>query len=411
MKMKNLIQLVSLFMVITLVTGCSNFFGDKTDLDFIEVPDYSASRSAAYVPILPVMDDFVRPTDVCVGFDELIYVVDQGTQEVVVLDQAGRILGRKFVPGATAVAQDRAFDLLVIGTFDTVLVNGGISDNYTFSTIYRISQFAGGGYNLNNAKITNKIVHPFYTGRRGNSLDEVDYVRFNKIAVLANNSDPDLNNQFYVTRQGAGNSGGGLIPNDAVCYFENTDEFISTLNVTTSTGVFSNYFNSPSGITTLAQPPQISARGGRQFLYTSLDETATLKVQLIEHVEAEFASYYTPQLLATGDTSKADGFINSPNKFTQPAAVTIAGDASQYIFVVDQKTDSLYQFTSTGYEGVLPPAATGIKKYQMTSFGGRGVSPTKFNTPSGVAYFDKIVYVADAGNGRVLRFKLTLDFD
>ena len=62
-------------------------------------------------------------------------------------------------------------------------------------------------------------------------------------------------------------------------------------------------------------------------------------------------------------------------------------------------------------EGVLPPAATGITKYQKTSFGGTGLSSTQFRSPSGVAYFDKILYVADAGNSRILRFKLTTDFE
>jgi hypothetical protein len=45
------------------------------------------------------------------------------------------------------------------------------------------------------------------------------------------------------------------------------------------------------------------------------------------------------------------------------------------------------------------------------SFGGSGNSLTEFNQPSGVAYLREIVYVADKGNGRVLRFQLTTDFD
>ena len=407
-------RILSIFTILSLslfLGGCEDFFGKKTELDFIEVPDYDANRSVAYVPILPVLDQFVKPVDICVGFDELIYVVDEGTEEVIVMDQAGRILAKKFIPGATAVAQDRAFDLLVIGTFDTTLVNGGVSNTFTFSTIYRIDLLGSDGYNLANAKVTNKIIHPFYTGRRGNSLDQVEFVRFNKIAVIANYTDPALNNQFYVTREGAGNSGGGLIPNDAVCYFGNDDNYISTINVTTSLGVFSNYFESPSGITTLAQPPQISARAGRDFIFTSADPNTTLKAQYIEFIESEFSSYYSLKLLAAGDTSKADGFINSPGKFSKPKDVTIAGDGSQYIFVADSETDSVYQFTFTGLEGVLPPAATGITKYQKASFGGAGAGLTQFRSPSGVAYFNKILYVTDAGNGRVLRFKLTLDFD
>ena len=83
-----------------------------------------------------------------VGFDELIYVVDAGSEEVVVLDQAGRELGRKYVQGAKAVAQDRTFDLLVIGEFDTTLIDGGTPRQYTFSAIYRLDQFGGNGYNL-----------------------------------------------------------------------------------------------------------------------------------------------------------------------------------------------------------------------------------------------------------------------
>ncbi len=404
------IAYILMFLSLLIITsGCENFFGKKTDLDFIEVPDYDAVRQLAYVPILPVLDMFDRPTDVCAGFDELIYVVDAGRQEVVALDQAGREVGRKFVPGAKAVAQDRAFDLLVIGTFDTTLIDGGNPRNYTFSTIYRLNQFGGGGYNLNQAEIVKKVIHPFYTGRRGTVSDEVNTVQFNKIAVVADNSDPELNNRYYVTRSGPGNSG-AFIPNDAVLYFTNDDEFITTINVSTSTGVFNDYFQSPSGIATLAQPPQITVRGGREFLFTSMEPTTTLKVQFIDFFETEFSAFYRPRLLASSDTSQADGFINEPNKFKSPTAVTVTGDGTEFIFVVDAKTDSLYQFTSTGFEGVLPPAASGIDRYQKVSFGGTGTGANQFNRPMGVAYFNKIVYVADSENGRVLRFQLTTDF-
>lgn len=406
---RTLTYLLAAIMTLGILSGCENYFGEKTDLDFIEVPDYDAVRQLAYVPILPVLDMFNRPTDICVGFDELIYVVDAGTEEVVALDQAGRELGRKFVPGAKAVAQDRAFDLLVIGTFDTVLIDAGNPRNYTFSAIYRLRQFAGGGYNINQASVVSKVVHPFYTGRRGTVSDEINTVQFNKIAVVANNSDPELNNRYYVTRSGSGNSG-AFTPNDAVLYFGNDDQFITTINVNTSTGVFNDYFQSPSGITTFAQPPQLTTRTGRDFLFTSLEPATTLKVQNIEFIESEFTAFYRPRLLASGDTSQADGFINSPNKFSMPTDITVTGDGTEFIFVVDAETDSLYQFTTTGFEGVLPPAASGIDRYQKVSFGGTGTGATQFNRPMGVAYFDRIVYVADSENGRVLRFQLTTDF-
>lgn len=405
---KRIAYLLTVVLLAGSMSSCEDYFGNKTDLDFIEVPDYDAVRQLAYVPILPVLDMFDRPTDVCIGFDELIYVVDAGSQEVVVLDQSGRELGRKFVPGAKAVAQDRAFDLLVIGTFDTTLIDAGAPRNFTFSAIYRLRQFNASGYNLNQALIVNKVIHPFYTGRRGTVSDEINTVQFNKIAVVANNADPLLNNCYYVTRSGPGNS--GFTPNDAVLYFDNDDQFITTVSVSTSTGVFSDYFQSPSGITTLAQPPQLTVQGGREFLFTSLEPGTTLKVQFIDFFETEFSAFYRPRLLASSDTSQADGFINAPNKFSMPTAITITGDGTEFIFVVDAETDSLYQFTSTGFEGVLPPAASGIDRYQKVSFGGTGTGANQFNRPMGVAYFNRIVYVADSENGRVLRFQLTTDF-
>ena len=407
--MRRITYLVVCSLLVASLSSCEDFFGNKTNLDFIEVPDYDAVRQLAYVPILPILDMFDRPTDICVGFDELIYVVDAGSEEVVVLDQAGRELGRKYIQGAKAVAQDRTFDLLVIGEFDTTLIDAGTPRQYTFSAIYRLDQFGGNGYNLSQASIVKKIIHPFYTGRRGTVSDEVSTVQFNKIAVIGDNSDPDFNNRYYVTRSGPGISG-NFIPNDAVLYFTNKDEFISTINVSTSTGVFNDYFQSPSGIAAMAQPPQLTAQGGREFIFTSLEPSTTLKVQFMDFFETEFAAFYRPRLLASNDTSEADGFINEPNKFRSPTAVAIAGDASQYIFVVDSETDSLYQFTANGFEGVLPPAASGIDRYQKVSFGGTGTGANQFDRPMGVAYYDKIVYVADSENGRVLRFQLTTDF-
>jgi len=88
----------------------------------------------------------------------------------------------------------------------------------------------------------------------------------------------------------------------------------------------------------------------------------------------------------------------------------VTGDGTNFIFVLDQQKDSLYQFTVTGLEGVKPPVGSATSKYQMASFGGRGDGLTQFNAPSSVAYKNRILWVCDTGNGRILRFKLTTDF-
>lgn len=402
------------------LSACEDYLGKKTDLDFIDVPPDNSIRDIAYVPILPILDDFSTPVDVCAGFDELIYIVDEGTEEVIAMDESGRILGRKNVPGARSVAQDRKFDLLVVGTTDSLYNSSNGDTLLTFSCIYRL-RMNPGDYDIGNSRVINKIVHPFYYTQSNPIRRTNDFVRFNKIGIIGNSQDPNRNNQFYVTRQYQRNpdpdpnnpevSSGPLGPNDAVLYFDNQDQLISPISVQTSSGFFNDFFELPVGITTLTQPPQFSATTSSDFLYTSLQSDNALKVQYIEFVEGEFGAEYQPRILASSDTSQADGFINSPNKFKAPQDITLAGDGSQFLFIVDSETDSLYQFSFTGFEGVRPPAAAGIDRYIKASFGGTGSDLMQFRDPMAVAYFNQIVYVADAGNGRIMRYKLTLDFD
>ncbi|MFY8132806.1 MAG: hypothetical protein ACOVOL_06180, partial [Bacteroidia bacterium] len=37
--------------------------------------------------------------------------------------------------------------------------------------------------------------------------------------------------------------------------------------------------------------------------------------------------------------------------------------------------------------------------------------PAQFRNPEGVAYFKRVLYVADTGNGRIVRFKLSTDLE
>lgn len=400
--MKKLVNILPVLVLMIAFSSCEDYFGEKTDLDFIEIPDYSP-RDIAYVPIQPALTDFARPVSICVGFDELIYVVDEAAEEIVCMDEAGRVQGRFYVPGIRFVTMDREFDLLAIGTKDTV-VNG---TNYDLSAIYRIDQLGNSGYGLNHAEVENVIVHPFYFKNSFSSTDA--QVTFNGIAVMANNSLPQRNNQYYVTRQGPSPNNANQGPDDAVILFSNEDEYLSPISVQTSSGLFNDYFQDPFDISTLAKAPQFSASNSPDFFFTSRDDNNLLKVQRIEFVESEFGAEYRPVIY--GPDPLSSGYLNEPGKFTDPMGVTVAGDATRYIFVSDAATDSIYQFTGNGLEGVPPPPASGETQYAIASFGGTGIGLSQFNEPRGMAYFNEILYVCDAGNGRVLRFKLTLDFD
>lgn len=392
MKKGNIFLSITASLIALLFASCDNYFGDETDLSFIEVPEQSF-REVAYVPVQPILTQFVAPSDIIAGFDELIYVVDKGSQEVIALDESGRELSRKFIQGAKAIAQDRSLDLLVIGTIDDTT-----NTTVKRTCIYRLNLTSSGSYGLRNAVVSNTIIHPFYFKSTAISTDA--QVEFNGIGVLADNS-------FYVTRQGP-----RVTPSkdDAVLLFDKDDNFITPLEIRDSRGgVFPDFFEDPFDITTLVKPPQINTESRGDFIFSSLDPNGVIKVQYIEKQESVDGVAYIAKTDFSNDTALADNFINEPFKFDEPVGVEFTGDGTNYIFVVDKAKDSLFQFTSTGLEGVQPPAASGETKYIKTSFGGTGIGASQFNNPSAVAYKDRIVYVADTDNGRVLRFKLTLD--
>ncbi|MGB0850060.1 MAG: hypothetical protein ACPGTP_02335 [Bacteroidia bacterium] len=380
------------------MSSCEGFFGKKTSTDFIEVPTYSP-REVAYVPVQPSLNDFISPVDIIAGFDELIYVVDAATEEIVSLDESGRELGRLKVRGVKSVAQNRRLDLLAIGNAE-VERNGNTLD---FTCIYKIDLHGvGGAFGLENAQVVDTIVHPFYFKSTYSSSDSA--VAFNKIAILEDN-------KFYVTRTGVDNNPqkfGG--PDDAILLFSEDGTYLTPVSVNTPNGLFRDYFKKPIGISSFVQPPQISAFGPDHFIYSSVSPSTSIKVQVIDYIETDFGANYEPRILFESDTTVADGNLTTPNKFGEPVSVLVTGDGTNFVFVVDQAKDSLYQFTITGLEGVKPPAGAASSKYQMASFGGTGAGLSQFNMPSSVAYKNRIVWVCDTGNGRVLRFKLTTDF-
>lgn len=394
--MKKVYQFIwGLFLTLSL-GSCENYFGEKTDLDFIERPDFQA-REVAYVPIQPILNGFVYPTDILAGFDELIYVVDHGTEEIIAFDQALVEQGRFRVQGVKKVTQDRSLDLLAIGTTDTT---DALGQPYTLQCIYRINLKNGNNFGIQNAEITNKVIHPFYF--RNNISSNDPNVEFNDIAILATN-------EYYVTRNG--NSSNIVGPDQAVLLFNHKDVWITPVSISSGGATFNNYFRRPFSITSRVQPPQITAQNDRSFWVTSVDEDAVLKVNGIQVQEDENGIIYTPIQTTVGDLTQADDFLQRPFRFKRPEGITITGDGTNFIFIVDAETDSLYQFTSNGLEGIIPPPGSAETKYIKASFGGTGTGANQFNEPKAVAYLNQIVYVADAGNGRILRFRLTLDFD
>jgi hypothetical protein len=384
--------------------GACSFFGEKNKVsDYIEKPDYSL-KSVEYVPVLPNFGKDITPLSLYFGYDELLYAVDSG-KGIVSYDAAGKELGRLNLPGVQFIIQNRSLDLYALGKFDSVLNNQAVS----YPVVYKISQKkANEGQtalflDLNSALIVKKLKYPFDFMNISTSssvkADQLNQLNFTSLGFLDNNA-------YYLVSNGPEGNGasGTLYSNNAILLVNNQDRV---------TGADGNV-RKPYGLSTLIQPPQRARMETKKdFIFTSVEPDLTLKVQYKEVLkdvdENEFFSFKALPTPIPG--VEADGFLYQPFRFTKPVSVLYAGTSQRYIFVADEAKDSVFVFQANGFEGTAPPPQYTNRKMLKVSFGGKGSGPLQFNRPKSIAFFNRTLYVADAGNKRIARFRLTSDYE
>ncbi len=425
-------QLTILILGITaaalMLSGCDDIFGSKGDSTTDEIFD-TGRLDPTFVPddvgyaSLPFWTDFNQPTDVYVGFDELVYVTDSDGLHV--LDRAGRLFQTIPLEGAVAVVQDRMLDVYVAARVDTVLEQyGGITVN--LPAVLKIRNANGAGP----VQIIDRLVHPFSDASRppgvnnrrldvNSSLYDPETsdtnVEITGLTVLADNT-------LYVTRRGPLNPiTDPQAPDNTILEYTLRDDGSGTmrnvrqirqLNPNTPSLVSAV---GPGDIQSFIGPPQReNISSNRNFLVsqTRQDVSVPYRVLWVEVRETDDGIQYAPNSSLLGqDTTRADGFLYEVGKFENPSGISYAPDGTGYIFVTDSAKDSLFVFQSNGREGVPPPPGSEETRDINVSFGGTGLAEREFNEPSGVAYFRRIVYVADKNNNRISRFILNTDLE
>jgi hypothetical protein len=412
MNFKNIKIIVLFISMIGLVSSCSIFGSKQNDtVDDVlkqgQIDPNLVPKAVSYVPIFPFFKGFQNPVDVFVGFDEMIYVVDD--KGLNILDQKGTLAYTIAIPGATEVTQDRRLHTYVIGkVFDATV-------NETVTCVYHLEGTGQGNYHF-----IDTLIHPFCdasrqsTQFRGAADVEVTYTG---LACLSDNT-------LYVTRKGPRNQANTFVrPDNAVLVFNQEG-----LNI--GYGVGLNPTESGlktaidiSSIATFSAPPQRlqGMSTSKNFMITSNNQTnnleyKTLMITVIDDPDLG-PQYSETASLLNFDIGKASSFMYEPFKFKKPEDCFIAPDATNYFFVVDSETDSVYVFTNQGFEGVNPPANSTIKKQINVSFGGKAIAgkpldgPFNFLDPMGICYNRKMIYVADKGNNRICRYKLNTDLE
>jgi hypothetical protein len=381
--------------------GSCSFFGEKNKVgDYIEKPDYSL-KSVEYVPVLPYFAEGLKPVSLYSGYDELLYVVDSA-KAIYSYDAAGRQLGRFELPNVYFVIQNRSLDLYALARVDTT-INGLL---YNLPAIFKISQkeFADGNttlLNLSQAEVTKRMVYPYCINEANKLTDKtaIELTKLNAIGFLDDNSyyvtssGPQENNTQYITRK------------NSILSFTNKDVFVGGFSESGSI--------EPLGITTLVQPPQRARMEARKdFLYTSITDGLAISTRFMQiTVDAEGTPTTSFKPLALPSNTESSGYLYQTFRFKKPTAVLYGGTSQKYVFLIDEATDSIHVFQENGYEGTTPPPQYSNRKLIKVGFGGHGSGPAQFGRPAALAYFNRMLYVADAQQKRVARFKLSSDYE
>lgn len=356
MKSRNLAMFFAALLSV-IFFGC----GDKLSLSDFPVTNNGTINvsDTLYVQQYPIWVGFNKPEAVFAGNDQLIYVADTKNNAVIQMDVAGGKYGT-YVFNSNVfpkkVAQDARFDLLVICDSVTSLD--------TTSIVFRLKVVDGGGV-INQSTPVRRLLTSLKPTPNSSKLR-----KFTGISTYADNS-------YIITRTGPEDPL-NIDPGNAIIKAAGKDS-VTQLSVISGFQTSGNSFYSiekvSSIITIKNNPPD--------FVITrsSMDTLNLNKVIYFEYntVNGTFDPKYT---------SASQDIVNI--KFGSPDAIAV--DNNYALYVIDSYRNYFYKFSSNG-------------KLLKESFGGA----TIFNNPKGITIFNKVVYIADSGNDRILRYKLSTD--
>lgn len=344
------------------LAGCTDKFPTE-ELTDNNLNGGNISGDTLYIQTGKPWTGFNQPQDILIGREPFIYVADTDNDRIVMMNLDGQILGTRSIKKPIAIAQDYKLNLIICAQFDTTF--NGITT--TYSAVYKLDMF-GSSHQIENASI--KRILP-----RLSDLNQPQR-EYTGVAVF-------FNNRFLIARSGPNNSS-IFDPDNSILVFDqksaSSGETIDTL-----IGRVPNIDPVSSGLVSANGISSLTSFNRQSFDFVvTLEGQNSFKTQWLEYVVTPISEGYESRFTSSDGVE----FI-TPNKFKNPegSAVDDAGN----IYIADSVTDSIYKFSTFGDE--------------LESFGG----PDVLNSPYAVAVFDRILYVADTGNNRILRFILSTD--
>ncbi|MFN0158326.1 MAG: hypothetical protein ACKVRP_09685 [Bacteroidota bacterium] len=365
MKIPNKIIVAIALIYIALLVGCESTPALPPSQEITTI-------DTSYVPITPsftgftvevIGPDTLGPEDILIGNDQLLYVADTRANRVVMMNRAGQTLGSREMLRPQSLAQNTRLDLYVGGEMQAP--NGDI-----VGAIFKIRLYSP------NSDSAHRI-----------DLAPIDTIwrelarparRFPAITVFGDN-------QYLAVRTGPDNSS-FIDPDARVLLFNAADAFVTPVPAfVTGVGNGIAYINKPTGIASFA--------GTKDFVLTqSIDGVSYGAIWMRYEQTIDFEGWLPRYDPARVEDRNID-FVR-PRRYLQPEAVAI-DRTRRDIFVADAELDSVFKFNSRG-------------RFRNESFGFHQ-SQGAMRRPTGLAYFERILYVLDGVTGQVMRFRLSTD--
>jgi hypothetical protein len=350
------------FLLVTLFLAISPGCEEPIDLSALPRPD-TFVLDTSYVRFDPPFAGFVGAEDIMVGNDQLLYVADTRANRVVMMNRAGMILSEKSILQPRSLAQDTRLDLLVGGVI--VAANGDTAG--AIFRIHLVSAFPDSAHRLGVSRIDIVWVELAHAQRRFPGLTAFG------------------DNYYLAVRVGPDNSS-FIDPDSRILLFDPNDRFITPIPALNT--------RSGSGIADVNRPTAIASFPGvRDFVLTQLSEGVAYGAIWMRYERSSDFEGWLPKFDPARPEDLFVDFIR-PGRYLSPEAVTI-DRARRDVFIADAGLDSIFKFTSRGV-------------FKAESFG-RIRSGGLMRRPTGLAFFEQVLYVLDGETGMILRYRLSTD--
>ncbi len=356
--MKRTVRYLVFFWLLVVLPGCE----EKFDLSTLPQPG-AILLDTSYVRLDPPFAGYAGAEDIIIGNDQLLYVADTRANRIVMMNRAGQVLSERHLLAPLSLAQDSRLDLLVGGAV-------AVSSADTAGALLRIhlvSSSADSAHRLDVARIETVWVERARPHRR-----------FPGLTVFGDNT-------YLAVRTGGDNSS-FIDPDARVLLFDASDRFVTPIPaLNTRIG---------SGITDMYQPTAIASFPGvKDFVLTQLSQGVAYGALWLRFEHTLDFDGWLPKFDPARPEDAGVDFLR-PNRFLEPSAVAI-DRARRDVFVADAGLDSIFKFTSRG-------------AFRAESFG-RSLSGGTLQRPTGLAFFEQVLYVLDSSSGFIFRYRLSTD--